>query len=159
LKTLLSKFNLQDRSEAANIGPLSELRKITDRSVFFATSELASPTNHLLVLRGPSSNTKLHCNDYMSPSLHNSSDTYHRHLRSQLFQYKAIRQGEHSECLSTTSVPAPINDFGFFLESYAQSFLHGYQNQLRKDAEENDRHENRKEFFIDYEATEMRLRA
>ena len=121
-------------SEASNQETM-ETTTDAPKTHFNALSKRAGPTNHLKFLRGSQKEILLLTDEYMSPTLHNSSDAYQRHLRSQLQHGTELFQAMHDrQYLDRQRERKAFILFTKHLEAYTQPFLHGFHSQTRKDA-------------------------
>ena len=118
-------------------------------TTFFALSRRLSPVAHLQTLRGAQDEPLLHTDEFMSPALHNSSDSYQRLLRAQLFYSHELSQGLHQrQWLKKIEQRKSFNDFASHLEYHSYPFLHGFHNQMQKEEDEKYFHEERKEDYL-----------
>lgn len=106
-------------------------------TVFHSLHKLTSPTAHLAVFRGDQDSIHLLTDAYMSPFLHNSSDTYHRHLSRQLQHGLELYQGMHNrQWIHDTKGRRAFLRLTNHLENFTQPFVHGFQRERRRqDAE------------------------
>lgn len=121
----------------------------SSNTAFFALSKRASPLAHLEFLRGVQSEKLLHTDEFMSPALHNSSDTYHRHVRAQLQYSIELSDGDHQRVwLKKTKQRKAFKEFTTQLGAFATPFLHGFQRQAIKKEEEVKFYGETKEEFL-----------
>jgi hypothetical protein len=119
---------------SSNLKTPEAVETTSTNTVFFRISKRAGPLAHLKVLRGAQNEIRLHTDEFMSPGLHNSSDTYHRLLQSQLQHGIELSEGYHQRLwITKTKERKAFKDFTTQLEKYTQPFLHGFQRQTQKE--------------------------
>ena len=150
----LSKGFSRQRSVPAPlpIQGLTVIESPTNNTTFFALSKRISPIAHLKALRGAQDELKLHTTEYMSPWLHNSSDTYHRHLRAQVLYNNELSQGLHQKrWVKKQKERWAFNAFASHLVVLGRKcnpFLDGIRTQVKEDDAKRLSYENKKEELL-----------